>query len=213
MGVNSGAPGATILLPHRAFTAAGETYVYAAETGGLFRTDETVRNALSALATSRVSAVPADVLTDLRQSGLLRHGGGREPLARAALPALRVRTLVLMLTTSCNLSCRYCYEAREESCAPPAETGGNRREMSAETLRKSIAFLLENSGESRNVSVVFFGGEPLLRFPLLRDAVPVAQKMGQARGKAISFSLTTNGTLLTPEIAEFLKENGVSVCI
>ena len=213
MGVNSGASCATILLPHRAFTAAGETYVYAAETGGLFRTDETVRNALSALATSGVSAVPADVLTDLRQSGLLRHGGGREPLARAALPALRVRTLVLMLTTSCNLSCRYCYEAREESCAPPAETGGNRREMSAETLRKSIAFLLENSGESRNVSVVFFGGEPLLRFPLLRAAVPVARTMGQERGKAISFSLTTNGTLLTPEIAEFLKENGVSVCI
>jgi uncharacterized protein len=213
MGDMSRASGATLLLPHRRFTVAGGSYVYAAETGGLFRMDEAVGNALSALVNSGVSAVPADVLPDLRQAGLLRHGEGREPLVRAALPALRVRTLVLMLTSSCNLSCRYCYEAREDRCVPPAETGGPWPEMSAETLRKSIAFLLENSGEIRNVSVIFFGGEPLLRFPLLRAAVPMARAMASERGKEISFSLTTNGTLLTPAIAEFLKENGVSVCI
>jgi uncharacterized protein len=213
MGDMSGASGATILLPHRSFTAAGEAYVYAAETGGLFRMDEAVAEALSALATSGASAIPPDVLSDLQLAGLLRHGEGSEPFCRAALPALRVRTLVLMLTYSCNLSCRYCYEARDEGCVSPAETGGPRREMSAETIRKSIAFLLENSGESRKVSVIFFGGEPLLRFPLLRETVPMARAMAQARGKEISFSLTTNGTLLTPAMAEFLKENRVSVCI
>ena len=37
--------------------------------------------------------------------------------------------------------------------------------------------------------------------------------MAQARGKKISFSVTTNGTLLTREIAGFLKENGISVCL
>jgi uncharacterized protein len=213
MGDMSRVPGATILLPHRRFTAAGESYIYAAETGGLFRMDETVRNALSALAASGASAIPPDILSDLQRARLLRYGEGPEPFGRAALPALRLRTLVLMLTYSCNLSCRYCYEAREDGCAPPAETGGPLPEMSTETFRKSIAFLLENSGESRKISVVYFGGEPLLRFPLLRATVPMARAMAQARGKEISFSLTTNGTLLTPAIAEFLKENGVFVCI
>jgi uncharacterized protein len=189
------ASGATILLPHRSFTAAGRVRLRR-ETGALFRMDEAVAEALSALATSGASAIPPDVLSDLQLAGLLRHGEGSEPFCRAALPALRVRTLVLMLTYSCNLSCRYCYEARDEGCVSPAETGGPRREMSAETIRKSIAFLLENSGESRKVSVIFFGGEPLLRFPLLRETVPMARAMASARGKEISFSLTTNGTPL-----------------
>jgi len=209
----SRASGATILLPHRRFTAAGEAYVYATETGGLFRMDETMRNALSAIAASGASAIPPDVLSDLQRAGLLRYGEGSEPFSRAALPALRVRTLVLMLTYSCNLSCRYCYEAREEGCVPPVETGGTRPEMSVETLRKSIAFLLDNSGENRKVSVIFFGGEPLLRFPLLRAAVPMARAMAEGRGKEVSFSLTTNGTLITREIAAFLKGNGVSACV
>ncbi len=37
--------------------------------------------------------------------------------------------------------------------------------------------------------------------------------MARERGKEISFSITTNGTLLTREIAGFLKENGVTVCL
>jgi uncharacterized protein len=127
-----------------------------------------------------------------------------------------------MLTYSCNLACRYCYEDREEGCVPPddgqgwpgAAAGGTPpREMSLESLRESVRFLLDHSGENRKVSVVLFGGEPLLRFPLLRAAVHEARAMASERGKEISFSLTTNGTLMTGEIAGFLKENGVAVCV
>jgi uncharacterized protein len=120
--------------------------------------------------------------------------------------------MVLMLTYSCNLSCRYCYESREDGCAPPVSNLVPRG-MSVETLLKSVAFLLENSGRSKKVSVVFFGGEPLLRFPLLEAAVPAARAMAREMGKDISFSLTTNGTLITRKIADFLKNNGVSACM
>jgi uncharacterized protein len=207
------AEGASLLLPHRLFSAAGETYLYASESGGLFRADAAVRDALSALAVPGTAAPSPEVLADLERAGLLRTGSGPARSRGSDPPSLRVRTLVLMLTYSCNLSCRYCYEARDEGCAPPVDAGGMPREMSAETLRKSVAFLLDRSGESRKVSVVFFGGEPLLRFPLLRAAVPEARATARERGKEISFSLTTNGTLITREIAAFLRENGVSACI
>jgi len=205
------------LLPHRAFTAEGEAYLYAAETGGLFRMDYGVRDALSAIATSGAGAVPADILSDLRRAGLLgtaREGG---PSVRTTHPPLRLRTLVLMLTYSCNLACRYCYEDREEGCVPPGDGqgwgGGAPREMSPESVRENVRFLLDQAGENRKVSIVLFGGEPLLRFPLLRDSVREARAMAEARGKEISFSLTTNGTLVTREVAAFLRENGVSVCV
>jgi uncharacterized protein len=207
------AVGGPALLPHRRFTAEGETYLYAAESGGLFRVDDGVRDALSSLASFGGGAVPEEILSDLRRARLVGIPGERGPAERVGHPPLRLRTLVLMLTTSCNLACRYCYEDREEGCVPPAREAGAPGEMSPELLRQSVGFLLDRSGESRKVSVVLFGGEPLLRFPLLRDAVHEARAMAQARGKEISFSLTTNGTLLTAEIARFLRENRVSVCV
>ena len=201
------------LLPHRRFTADGEAYVYAAETGGLFRMDDGMREALSSLASAEDSALPSEILSDLRRAGLLQAEGLREKAGRTAHPPLRLGTLVLMLTYSCNLACRYCYEDREEGCAPPADGGGAPREMSPESLRRGVAYLLEHAGADRKVSVTFFGGEPLLRFPLIRTAVGEARRMARERGKEISFSITTNGTLLTREIAGFLKENGVTVCL
>ena len=223
--------GAT-LLPHQRFTAEGEAYVYAAETGGLFRMDDGVRDALSVFASAKAEEVPSEVLSDLRRAGLLGTATGCGPAGRTAHPPLRLRTLVLLLTTSCNLACRYCYEDREEGCASAgdgrggpgaAAGGGTPREMSLESLRNAIAFLLEHDGQGRpgaaaagagrKVSVTFFGGEPLLRFPLIRSAVGEARRMATERGKEISFSITTNGTLLTRETAGFLRENGISVCL
>ncbi|MHB1024828.1 MAG: radical SAM protein [Desulfobacteria bacterium] len=240
MGTTRTSGAEAVLLPHHSFTAEGETYLYAAETGGLFRMDDGVRDALSLLADGQgwpgaeAGAVPAEILSDLRRAGLLGNTGGCGPAGRPAHPPLRLRTLVLMLTTSCNLACRYCYEDREEGCVPPADGGGAPREMSPESLRNAIAFLLDHDGKGRpsaaagreatgsiaaaagadrKVSVTFFGGEPLLRFPLIRTAVGEARRMARERGKEISFSITTNGTLLTREIAGFLKENGISVCL
>ncbi len=248
MGNNARTFGAeATLLPHRSFTADGDTYLYAAETGGLFRMGDGVRDALSALASPGAGSVPPEVLSDLRRAGLLGTAGECGPAVRTAPPPLRLRTLVLMLTYSCNLACRYCYEDREEGCVPGSIVGADGqgrpgaaaggtppREMSLESLRESVRFLLDHSGDdgqgrpgaeagrdapgsvasaNRKVSVVLFGGEPLLRFPLLRAAVHEARAMAEGRGKEISFSLTTNGTLMTGEIAGFLKENGVSVCV
>lgn len=208
-----GAGAEAALLPHCSFTAEGSTYLYAAETGGLFRMDDGARDVLSGLGATRDGVVPAEILSDLRRAGLLGTATGCGPVDRIAHPPLRLRTLVLMLTYSCNLACRYCYEDREEGCVPQIRTEGALREMSLESLRSAVGYLLEHDGANGKVSVTFFGGEPLLRFPLLRTAVGEARRMAGERGKGISFSITTNGTLLTPEIAGFLKENGISVCL
>ncbi|MGZ9135696.1 MAG: radical SAM protein, partial [Candidatus Deferrimicrobiaceae bacterium] len=192
-------------------------------------------DAPGSVASAAAGAVPAEILSDLRRAGLLGTGGTCGPAGRTAHPPLRLRTRVVMLTYSCNLACRYCYEDREEGCVPrddgpggggpsaaagrdapgsiAAAGGGAPSEMSPESLRGGVAYLLDHAGSDRKVSVTFFGGEPLLCFPLIQTAVGEARRMARERGKEISFSITTNGTLLTRETAAFLRENGISVCL
>ena len=85
--------------------------------------------------------------------------------------------------------------------------------MSQETARKSVDFLLRNSGDHHTVTLVFFGGEPLMNFRLISETVPYATKAGQAVGKRVDFSMTTNATYLTPEIIHFLRDHRIGVAV
>jgi uncharacterized protein len=117
-----------------------------------------------------------------------------------------LRTLVCNITHDCNLRCGYCY----------AEGGtyrGERTLMTQETARRCIDFLLQNSGENRHLSLVFFGGEPLLNLEAIRAAIDHGQREEVRWGKEIDFSLTTNATLTSEEIVRFLNENRVGVTV
>src|SRR6202008_941956 len=57
------------------------------------------------------------------------------------------------------------------------------------------------------------GGETLLNFPVLKSTIAYARRRAAEAGKLIDFSLTTNATLLRPEIIEFLVEHDVGVTI
>ncbi|MGH9671755.1 MAG: quinohemoprotein amine dehydrogenase maturation protein, partial [Bryobacteraceae bacterium] len=82
-----------------------------------------------------------------------------------------------------------------------------------ETARASVNYLMENSPGRRSVHITFFGGETLLNFPLVRMVIGYARERAREAGKYIDFSLTTNGTLLKPDVIEYLAENQVGVTI
>ncbi|MCS6924438.1 MAG: quinohemoprotein amine dehydrogenase maturation protein [Candidatus Binatia bacterium] len=130
----------------------------------------------------------------------------------AAPPAPQVEqvpltSLVLNVANKCNLHCTYCYEPEEAKYGPAA------RQMDLETAQASIDFLLRRAGKSREVHVVFFGGEALLNFKLMRQIVDYAQEKAHACGKTVDFSLTTNGTLLTDEIIDFFQAHRFGLTI
>jgi len=72
---------------------------------------------------------------------------------------------------------------------------------------------LKESGTNPIAHVTFFGGETLLNFPVLQKTIAYARQRAAELGKQVDFSLTTNGTLLKPEVIEFLAENRVGVTI
>ena len=66
--------------------------------------------------------------------------------------------------------------------------------------------MLKESGDNPMAHLTFFGGETLMNFPVLKRT---SRTRGSARaevGKEVDFSLTTNATLLKPEIIEFLVD-------
>lgn len=105
--------------------------------------------------------------------------------------------LSLILTSRCNLKCRYCYQSAHRP-----------RSMSWTTLRAAIDFALSTSRPAADLT--FYGGEPLLEFPLLRRAVEHAEA-SRSRGMRVRCRIVTNGTLMSEEVTEFLVEHGVSL--
>ena len=121
-----------------------------------------------------------------------------------------LQTLVLNLTNHCNLSCQYCYEYGQDKVATPE---GKPKFMDLETARASVDFLLEQSAGRRVIHITFFGGETLMNFPLLKSVVAYATGRAAEQGRSIDFSLTTNATLLTPPIIQFLSDNHIGVTV
>jgi uncharacterized protein len=57
----------------------------------------------------------------------------------------------------------------------------------------------------------FYGGEPLLSFRLIRQLVSFLKDKANKHSQTVHYSITTNGSLLTKEIIQFLDEQKFSV--
>lgn len=219
-------PLATVL--HRRFADAhGNAYVYVATSAAILQLDPLAAAAVEAFAQDGGAAVDAfldaqpdreaarAVLDDLVELGVIRPLG-EAPAPRAELPPMPfpLATLVLNVTNKCNLSCTYCYEYGEDKVAAGTESTGQPR-MLEETARQSIDFLMQSSGDRPQVAITFFGGETLLNFPTIRAAVAYAEELGAKHRKRVHYSLTTNATLLTDEVVDFLTQHrfGITVSI
>ena len=85
------------------------------------------------------------------------------------------------------------------------------KDMHWETAKKSIDFLREHSVDSTQVNIGFYGGEPLLRFSLIKQIVAYARE--KFDGKELAFTITTNGTLLNEEIISYFEKEDVQLMI
>ena len=78
--------------------------------------------------------------------------------------------------------------------------------MSLEVGKKALDFLIENSGNRRNLEVDFFGGEPLMNWDVVKELVRYGREKEKEFNKNFRFTLTTNGVLLDDEVMEFVNK-------
>ena len=117
-----------------------------------------------------------------------------------------VKALCLHIAHDCNLACRYCF-------AEEGEYHGRRALMSYEVGKKALDFLIENSGNRRNLEVDFFGGEPLMNWDVVKKLVEYGRSREEECNKKFRFTLTTNGVLLNDEILEFVNKEMANVVL
>lgn len=101
----------------------------------------------------------------------------------------RLERYVIHVTKNCNMQCKYCYEDDKKS-----------GDSSWEETKVLLDSILE---VSQQFEVEFLGGEPLLNFSLIEQVV----KYLDEKANVSSYYLTTNGTILTPEIVAFLQRH------
>ena len=85
--------------------------------------------------------------------------------------------------------------------------------MSLADALRAVDLLIDGAEPGARLNLAFLGGEPLVNRPALREATRRARELAQARGAKITFSITTNGTLLTEDDARFFEDYGFAVTI
>lgn len=107
-----------------------------------------------------------------------------------------IKALCLHVAHTCNLNCSYCFAAQ-------GKYQGERALMSFEVGKRALDFLIENSGNRKNLEVDFFGGEPLMNFDVVKKLVEYARSIEKKHNKNFRFTLTTNGVLIDDDVIDF----------
>lgn len=128
----------------------------------------------------------------------------RDELRDIFVTANRSRPLfqgIVVLNLDCNLACNYCFEGnyRGGEYMSPATA-----DLVVESIRR------DQIGTGRDVILTFYGGEPLLSIPLIREIAGRLNEAATDRGTGFAFNLVTNGTLLSRTVAEALVPLGLN---
>ena len=117
------------------------------------------------------------------------------------------------LTDACPMQCVYCgygsiygdYDKREN------------KHLDFPTIKRMLDYVHEQMNSPLNIShnrplfVGFYGGEPLLDFPLIKEAVNYAKQL-EWEHNTLRFTVTTNGLLLDKAM-DFLVEHDFNIFI
>jgi len=106
---------------------------------------------------------------------------------------IEIARLKYIMTMDCNFRCDYCFE------------GGKTNKFLDVDEAVKLGKQILNEMNQKELTVLYFGGEPFLRF---RDMKLITQNLAMYASKVnkkINFTSITNGTILTDELVKHLS--------
>ncbi len=200
------------------FKQGGNYYVLDVNTGAVHVVDELVydiledekiRNKKDVLAALKGKYDEEDIseaydeIQELAEEGVIYSEDKYEEIAHSSMDDRDyIKAICLNVIHGCNLRCKYCF-------ADEGEYHGHGGVMSVETAKKAIEYVIKRSGPRKNIEIDLFGGEPTLIMDKLKEVIAFARENEKKWGKNIRFTMTTNATLLTDEMMDYMdKEMG-----
>ena len=214
------------LAPYHLFQYHDNYYVFDIETSMVFKLDAPAYEALSLRLLNKSSDAIAEKLTRaygvettqtvlnelrwLKKRGVLHspvkiYTDAENEAYIQKLTRMGTNKIELYLAEACNLRCRYCYVNAHEAL--------NNGLMPWEIAKQAVDLVFARAGRADSVNITFFGGEPLLNKPVLKQVIAYSQELGQAQGKRVGYSMTTNATLLDDEIIALIKRYNFGLMI
>ncbi len=108
--------------------------------------------------------------------------------------------LFISFTSGCNFACKYCYESYKDRQAPIGFLSEDKWQVLLKYINNQVS-----KNPLKTLDVVFYGGEPLLNYEMVLRAAKDLKMLSEP-SLNITIGLITNGSLLTTERAEELKE-------
>lgn len=161
----------------------------------------------------RSPTTPKRIVRQLEKLGL-SPSAGKASLKGALLQRLRsnygkglpsrISGYRVVLTDKCNLSCSYCFVA----------TNTGAPDMAEEDLAAGLEYLFEENKGQDEVSIQWFGGEPTIRFDLMKYGDELSVKLAKKFNvKRVRRAVVSNGMKLTDEMLCHYKRHSYGVGI
>lgn len=111
----------------------------------------------------------------------------------------KITSAFLNVTDDCNLRCKYCFVDKRKNY------------VNLKTAKDAVDFLAGNAKEAgTSPSLNFFGGEPML---IWDDIIVPLVLYTEKRYHPFTFSITTNGTLLSKSRLQFMKDHNIGLLL
>ena len=139
-------------------------------------------------------------LQELVAEGILYTEDQYEDIAHSSMDDRDyIKAVCLNIIHACNLRCKYCF-------ADEGEYNGHKGNMSLETAKKAIDYVVKRSGPRKNIEIDLFGGEPTMMMDTIKEIIAYARENEAKWNKRIRFTMTTNATLLTDEMMDYMDK-------
>lgn len=107
------------------------------------------------------------------------------------------QAIFIMLGSACNFQCRYCMQRYQEL-----------PNLARKPEDKIFTFIDELSSSMEDkLTLHFYGGEPFLYLPQIREIIQRTQGMN------VQYSAITNGALVTGDVVKLINSNKISTAI
>jgi uncharacterized protein len=176
----------------------------------MYRTTVQIDNEVyNLIKNNKIDLIDEDILEVLKAGGIIVDDAMNElDMVRIKFNKRKYNGTSVKFTIfpsyECNLACTYCYQGHGDIL---------HNTMDKETVQRTIRFIKNNASSCRFMGINFFGGEPFFFPDIASKILKEVKYFADNANIKCSIIFTSNGTLITEEILEKLKNYDYSVQI